>query len=57
MENNNYKPVQLPINSFKLLKEYCDKNGFKMGKFLEKIIEKNCIIPKENRILYVKNDN
>jgi len=42
MHNKNYKPIQIPLESFEQLKKYCNENGYKMGKFLEVLIARNC---------------
>lgn len=52
MENKNYKPIQIPIQSYNLLKKYCEENGYKIGKFLDVLIKKNCKL-EEKRILKV----
>jgi hypothetical protein len=41
------KNIKISIESHKLLKEYCDKNGFKIYGFLEKLISENCSIKKD----------
>lgn len=52
MENKNYKPIQIPIQSYELLKKYCVLNGYKLGMFLDVLIKKNCKI-EEKKILRV----
>jgi len=42
MKNINYKPVQVPVDAYDILKEYCDMNGLYLGKFLERLINENC---------------
>lgn len=36
------KNIKISIESHRLLKEFCDKNGYKLYKFIEKLIEDNC---------------
>jgi hypothetical protein len=36
------KNIKISEESHKLLKEYCEKKGFKVYKFLENLIIKNC---------------
>jgi len=36
------KNIKISPESHKILKEYCEKHGFKIYKFLEKLIEENC---------------
>ena len=55
MENKDYKPVQIPKESYEKLKLYCKNNGFKLGKFLEILIDRNCVVVDKNRILKVNN--
>ena len=56
MENKDYKPVQIPTQSYELLKKYCSENGYKLGMFLDVLIKKNCKID-EKRILRVDTKN
>jgi len=53
MTNKDYKPVQIPKNSYEKLKLYCDQNGYKLGKFLEILIDRNCELMDRKRILRV----
>lgn len=53
MQNKKYKPIQIPNESYERLKEYCNQNGYKIGKFLEVLINKNCKL-EEKRILRVE---
>jgi hypothetical protein len=39
---NTQKNVKISEKHHELLKTYCDKNGFKMYKLLEKWIDENC---------------
>lgn len=44
MKNNKeYKTVQIPKTDYDLLKEYCGAMGFKIGIFVGKLIQANCI--------------
>ena len=43
------KNLKISEESHKLLKKHCDKNGFKIYKFLEKLIEDTC---KEKKDIY-----
>ena len=36
------KNIKISIESHKLLKEYCEEKGYKIYKFLEELIKKNC---------------
>lgn len=54
MQNKNYKPIQIPLESYDKLKRYCDENGYKIGKFLEVLINKNCKIEEKRTILRVE---
>lgn len=42
MENNQKKNVKISSKHHELLKEYCDKNGSKVYRVLEKLIEELC---------------
>lgn len=53
MINEEYKPVQVPKAAHKKLKDYCKENGYKIGKFLEILIEKNCVLQDKKRVLKV----
>lgn len=55
MTNKDYKTVQIPKPSHDILRQYCDENGLKMGKFLEIIIGQYCKVkkPNPNKILLV----
>jgi hypothetical protein len=41
-QNKKIKNIKISIDSHALLKKYCEKNGYKIHKFLEKIIYDNC---------------
>jgi len=43
------KNLKISVESHSQLKKYCDKNGLKIYKFLEKLISDNC---KETKDLY-----
>lgn len=45
MENNN-KNVKISEKHHEMLKKHCEKNGLKIYKFIEKLIEANCKIKK-----------
>jgi hypothetical protein len=51
MENNSkkIKNLKVSVESHQLLKKYCDKNGIKIHKFIEKLIFENC---KEKKDIY-----
>ena len=53
MRNPNYKAVQIPISTHNLLKEHCDKHGYLIGKFLERLIIKECKPPIADKVLKV----
>jgi hypothetical protein len=43
MQNKKLKPVQIPIESHAILKEYCElHDGAGMAKVLERLIKENC---------------
>lgn len=42
------KNVKISTNHHEQLKMYCDKNGFKIYKILEKWIEENCKLKKKD---------
>jgi len=41
------KNIKISVESHKILKEFCDKNGFKIYGFLEKLIEEKCKTKKD----------
>ncbi len=41
------KNIKISEDSHKILKLYCNRNGLKLYKFLEKLIESNCKIKKD----------
>ena len=45
MENNN-KNIKISEKHHEMLKKHCEKNGLKIYKFIEKLIEANCKIKK-----------
>jgi hypothetical protein len=47
--NKKIKNIKISPESHDLLKKYCDKNGIKIYKFLEKLIEEKC---KDKKDLY-----
>ena len=49
VEKMTYKNVKISNKHHKLLKDYCDKNGLKIHKILEKWIEEN-LKPKKKDI-------
>jgi hypothetical protein len=54
MSNNSkkIKNLKISIEVHELLKKYCDKNGIKMYRFLEKLILEKC---KEKKDIYGEN--
>ena len=50
---NNYRPVQIPVGAYELLKEYCEMSGMKMGKLMGKLIHTHLIMPKVGKRLPV----
>lgn len=36
------KNIKISVESHTILKNYCEKNGYKIHSFLEKLIKKNC---------------
>lgn len=47
--NKKIKNLKISIEVHELLKKYCDKNGIKMYRFLEKLIIEKC---KEKKDIY-----
>jgi hypothetical protein len=47
--NKKIKNLKISIEVHDLLKKYCDKNGIKMYRFLEKLIVEKC---KEKKDIY-----
>lgn len=45
----NIKNLKISVESHYLLKKFCDKNGIKIHKFIEKLIYENC---KEKKDIY-----
>jgi len=41
---NKTKNLKISEESHNLLKDYCNKNGLKMFKFVEKLIDENCSV-------------
>jgi hypothetical protein len=41
-KNNTFKNVKVSNKHHEILKEYCEKMGYKIHKVLEKLIEENC---------------
>ena len=41
------KNLKISIESHSLLKKYCDQKGLKINKFVERLIEENCIVKKD----------
>ena len=50
---NNYRPVQIPVGAYELLKDYCEMSGMKMGKLMGKLIHTHLIMPKVGKRLPV----
>ena len=44
MQSKHYHTVQIPKNDYELLRDYCEATGYKMGKFLGKLIQANCSV-------------
>lgn len=42
MDNNNLKNLKISEKHHEMLKEYCDKNGLKIYKVVQKWIEETC---------------
>jgi hypothetical protein len=47
MQKQEYKTVQIPKDAYELLKAYCDATGLKMGMYVGKLIEANCVVGKK----------
>lgn len=43
MDKNKVKNVKISVDHHIKLKKYCDKNGFKLYRVLEKWIDQNCV--------------
>jgi hypothetical protein len=43
-EPKKIKNIKISESSHKLLKSYCDKRGYKIYGFLEKLIQDNCVV-------------
>jgi len=43
------KNLKISVESHLILKKYCEKHGFKIHKFIEKLIEEKC---KEKKDIY-----
>jgi hypothetical protein len=41
------KNIKISVDSHNKLKKYCDDNGLKIYKFLEKLIDQNCTKKKD----------
>jgi hypothetical protein len=48
VEKDPYKNIKISNKHHKLLKDYCNKNGFKIHKILEKWIEENLKLNKKD---------
>jgi t-SNARE complex subunit (syntaxin) len=44
-----YKNVKISEEQHKQLKEYCDRNGLKIYKLIEKWIKETCVIQKNTK--------
>lgn len=42
MQNKAYKTVQIPVDDYELLRDFCEFHGLKMGKHLGKLIQAGC---------------
>ncbi len=51
-EENKIKNLKISLEVHNLLKNYCDKNGIKMYRFLERLIVEKC---KEKKDIYGDN--
>ena len=38
MKNKKYRGIQIPIEAYEQLKEFCNKHNIKMGKFVAELI-------------------
>jgi hypothetical protein len=43
MVNKEYKSIQIPADSYAILREYCDKRGLKMGRFIATLVDERCV--------------
>jgi hypothetical protein len=56
MVNKSYKTVQIPLDDFNILREYCEFYNLKIGKYLGGLIQKNCSLvkkPSQGKVLLV----
>jgi hypothetical protein len=51
-EVKKIKNLKISVESHDMLKKYCDKNGIKMYRFLEKLIVEKC---KDKKDIYGEN--
>jgi len=54
MEKENLKNIKVSEKHHQMLKEYCDKNGLKIYKVVQKWIEESCKSKKKD--IYEKKD-
>jgi hypothetical protein len=52
MNNNKYKTISISKEKFDIIKEYCDKNAYNMGKWVSQIT-----IDKINQPIEIKKYN
>jgi len=55
MNNEKYRGIQIPVEAFEQLKEYCDINNLKMGKLIKTLIQQH--VTKPTRMRVFKNVN
>ena len=53
MKNEKYSAAQIPSKSYEQLRRYCNENGYKIGKFLELLISKNCKLEEKRTVMKV----
>lgn len=59
MQNKDYKTVQIPVDDYELLRDFCEATGMRMGKFVGKLIQENCSVLKkkpDGSVLRVENE-
>jgi len=55
MNNKKYRAIQIPVEDFEKIKEYCEFYNKKIGKTVGNIAVKNMILPK--KLKAIKNEH
>lgn len=48
-KKDNRKNIKIPMETHKILKEYCENNGLKIEWLINKLINENCNNKKKNK--------